>query len=119
MQWLKRKLIDLRVNRWAKRRQREFNAHLLTLSNEEQRQLAEGSHNSQSHDRADNAQATAEQFQEELLKLGISATVEIGYYHLNRLVLTVDLLHPPKNIKALPRFFHGYEVKYSLPETSS
>jgi len=115
MNWLRHKITGFRINRFAKRRQRDFNHHLSTLPKEEQRQWADGSHASQSHDRAERAQPIARQFEDELRNRGLDAGVEVGYYQMNRLVLSVDLRSPPTDKAKLPRFFRGFEVMYHRP----
>ncbi len=50
--------------------------------------------------------------------LGIHAVVKLGYYHMDRIVLSTDL--PPSattdDIKLLPWLFRGFEVKYRIDE---
>lgn len=115
MNWFRRKVLDLKTNRFIKRRRRAFEAHLLTLEASERKQIIEGAHPSQSHDRAHLTEPIIELLNAELKKLGYPATVKVSFGQMNRIVLSAKLIVAPKRLKRLPRFYRGYEVYYHWP----
>ncbi|MEO0588891.1 MAG: hypothetical protein AAF078_14785 [Planctomycetota bacterium] len=116
MSWFKRKLFSLRTAWWQYFRNIEWQRHKKTLSDEEVASLHDGSHPSLSHDRDADAREILKGLEDELRSRSLSAQVELGYYHLNRLIFTVEFPATPPDPKQLPRFFHGFEVFYFWPE---
>jgi hypothetical protein len=110
-------LRDMYITQFGELRRHLFAQHLATLTPEEQREFEEGEHPSQSHAFADRAQPVAEEFQRELQRLGYAARVELGWYHFDRIVLTVLLAEWPtaEEREHLPWLFRGYEALY-LPD---
>jgi hypothetical protein len=94
-------------------RQYLFEKHLKTLSEVEREQLKTGSHSSQSHQKVKDADEFAEQLHSELLRLGFDVEIRPGCYHANRVILSVfpdGKIDRANLAKAVPQFFHGYEV---------
>jgi len=93
-----------------------FAEHLATLPEAEQQEYRAGTHPSQSHRFRDRARPIARQLQEELARRGYAAEVEIGYYHLDRIVLSAELSRLPgeEEWPSWPWFFHGFQVMYGL-----
>jgi hypothetical protein len=93
-----------------------FAKHLASLSEAEQQEYQAGAHASQSHRFRDLAQPIVQQLQEELARRGYAAKVEIGFYHLDRLVLSAELSRWPSEEEwpSWPWFFRGFQVKYGL-----
>ena len=93
-----------------------FAKHLATLPEVEQQEYQAGTHPSQSHRFRDRALPIAQQLQEELAQRGYAAKVEIGYYHLDRIVLSAQLSRWPSEEEwpSWPWFFRGFEVKLWL-----
>lgn len=112
MNWLQRKLVDVRTHRYARRRLRAFREHVSTLSAEEQKAVADGTHISFSHGNEAAAQPIAELLRTDLLRQGISADVKVGFYHMDRLVFFAVLDRSPSKRHRLPRFYRGFEVLY-------
>src|ERR1044072_81075 len=65
--------------------------NVTTLSAEEQRQFAEMTHPSQSHKFANRAEPFTAELREHLAQLGFPAKVTLGWYHMDRIVLSADL----------------------------
>ena len=93
-----------------------FAKHLASLPEAEQQEYRAGTHPSQSHRFRDRAQPTARQLQEELASRGYAAKVEIGFYHIDRIVLYAELSRWPSEEEwpSWPWFFRGFEVKIGL-----
>src|SRR3954451_5995347 len=93
-----------------------FAKHLASLPEAERQEYRAGAHPSQSHRFRDRAEPVARQLQEELARRGYAAKVEIGYYHLDRIVLSAELSRWPSEEEwpTWPWFFHGFEVMYGL-----
>ncbi|SRR6266404_7097105 len=109
-----RKTRDHYCDLFAACRQRMFAQHLRTLSRQERKDIQEGNHPSQHHAMSKQAQPYAEKLKLELSHLDWVEGVTLGYYHLDRLVLTVGLRYDPGRetvIKSLPFCFHGFEIK--------
>jgi hypothetical protein len=51
-----------------------------------------------------------------LAQRGYAAKVEIGFYHIDRLILYAELARSPTEEEwpSWPWFFRGFEVKYGL-----
>jgi hypothetical protein len=111
------KLRDMYIRQFGELRRHLFAKHLATLTPEEQLQFEKGEHPSLSHAFADRAKPVAEEFQRELERLGFGARVELGWYHCDRIVLTVLLAKWPtaEQYERLPWLFRGFEALY-LPE---
>jgi hypothetical protein len=93
-----------------------FAKHLASLPEVERQEYRAGIHPSQSHRFRDRAQPVAQRLQEELARRGYAAKVEIGFYHLDRLVLSTELPRLPSEEEwpTWPWFFRGFQVKYWL-----
>ena len=55
----------------------------------------------------------AQQLQEDLARRGYAAKVEIGFYHLDRIILYAELSRWPSEEEwpSWPWFFRGFQVK--------
>jgi hypothetical protein len=93
-----------------------FAKHLESLPEAEQQEYRAGTHPSQSHRFRDRAALIAEQLQEELAQRGYVTKVEIGFYHLERIVLSARLSRWPNEEEwpSWPWFFRGFEIMYGL-----
>jgi hypothetical protein len=106
-------LIDKYISLFAKTRDKEVFKHIRTLSKQEQKEFSEGKHPSQHHASAEKAKIYAEKLKEELKHLDWVESVSLGYYHLDRLVLNVDLKYDPGYetvSKNLPFSFLGFQT---------
>lgn len=93
-----------------------FAKHLASLPEAEQQEFRAGMHPSQSHGFRDRALPIAQQLQEVLAQRGYATKVEIGFYHLERIVLSAKLSRWPgeEEWPSWPWFFRGFEVMYGL-----
>jgi hypothetical protein len=107
---------DRRIAEYAELRRHLFAKHIKTLSAEEQRQFEQGTHPSQSHRYAERAEPFAGVLQGYLEDLGFISDVCLGWYHMDRIVLTAALeTDPGERRSQLPWLFRGFEVKYHWP----
>jgi hypothetical protein len=105
-----------RITEYGELRQHLFAKHIKTLSPEEQRQFQEGTHPSQSHGFADRAEPFVALLREHLANLGFPSKVCLGWYHMDRIVLSADLdADPGEGQRELPWLFRGFEIKYNWP----
>jgi hypothetical protein len=115
-------LSDIADEAERERRQREygelerflFAKHLAMLPESDRQAYRAGIHPSQSHRFRDRAEPIAKELQQELAGRGYAATVEIGLYHLDRLILYAKLPHYPheEEWSTWPWFFRGFQVIY-------
>src|SRR5262245_40397812 len=93
-----------------------FAKHLESLPEAEQQEYRAGTHPSQSHRFRDRAALIAQQLQEELARRGYVTKMEIGFYHLDRIVVSAKLSRWPTEEEwpSWPWFFRGFEVMYGL-----
>jgi hypothetical protein len=93
-----------------------FAKHLASLPEAEQQEYRAGTHPSQSHRFGDRAEPIARQLQEVLAGRGYAAMAEIGYYHLDRIVLSAEVSRWPSEEEwpTWPWFFRGFQVMYGL-----
>jgi hypothetical protein len=107
---------DRRIAEYGELRQHLFAKHIKTLSREERRKFKEGTHPSQSHRFADRAEPFVGLLREHLGSLGFPSEVCLGWYHMDRIVLTADLHDDPgERQHELPWLFRGFEIKYNWP----
>lgn len=111
------KLRDKFINEWGELRRHLFAKHASTLSGSDQQKLRDRNHPSQSHAFAKDAEQYCKSLNAHLKLLGIVADeIVLGWYHLDRIVLTVTLdesdLESTKQQR--PLLFQGFEVFYSL-----
>ena len=108
------KLRDKWITEFGELRRHLFAKHLATLTRVEQVQFQKDEHPSQHHAFADRAKPVAEEFQRELQRLGVVARVELGWYHLDRIVFSVFLAEQPtdEEYERLPWLFRGFEALY-------
>ena len=87
-----------------------FAKHLASLPEGEQQEYRAGTHPSQSHRFRDRALPSAQQLQEELAQRGYAAKVEIGFYHIDRIILYAALPRWPTEEEwaSWPWFFRGF-----------
>jgi hypothetical protein len=73
-------------------------------------------HPCQSYGYQDRARPIAQELQGELSRRGYDTKVEIGFYHLDRIVLSAKLSRWPSEEEwaSCPWYFRGFEVKYGL-----
>lgn len=108
---------DRRITEYGELRQLLFKQHVKSLSAEEQSQLVEGLHPSQSHRFADRAEPFVSLLRDHLASVGFPAKVCLGMYHMDRIVLSVDLSEDPGERRvSLPWVFRGFEIKYGWPQ---
>jgi len=108
---------DRRITEYAELRQHLFARHIKTLSPQEQHEFKRGTHPSQSHRYADRAEPFTSLLREHLADLGFPCEVFLGWYHLDRLVLSADLVDEPgQRQRELPWLFRGFEIKYNWPQ---
>jgi hypothetical protein len=107
---------ERRMHEYGELERFRFAKHLASLPEAEQREYRAGTHSSQSHRFRDRAQPIALQLQEELARRGYAAKAEVGFYHLDRIVLYVELSQWPSEDEwpSWPWFFRGFQVKYGL-----
>ncbi len=107
---------DRRITEYGELRRHLFAKHLKTLPAEVQRDFKQGTHPSQRHEFAGRAEPFVALLREHLASLGFRSVVCLAQYHLDRIVLSVDLGTDPGERQAeLPWFFNGFEVKYQRP----
>lgn len=101
---------------FAELKEQLWTKHIASLSAEEQRQFTDRTHPSLSHRFKDRAQPFTAELKEELARLGYSAEVEVGFYHLDRIVLSAKVEKAtPDQLHGVPWLFRGFEVKYLFP----
>src|SRR5262245_10535336 len=107
---------ERRLHEYGELKRFLFARHLASLPEGEQQEYRAGTHPSQSHRFRDRALPIAQQLQKELARRGHAARVEIGYYHLDRLILYARLSRWPTEEEwaSWPWFFRGFEVKFGL-----
>lgn len=99
-----------------------WDEHLSTLTTDERRQFSQGTHPSQSHSQALLAQPILEEFRRKIAHVPYIATVALGAYHGDRLVISVHFSEdiPRKQWKNdLPTYFRGFEIKAGFPQKLS
>ena len=107
-------LRDQYITEYGELRRQLFAKHATTLSPDDQRKLKNGTHPSQSHSFAAEAEPFCQLLNDHLRSLGIvPVEIVLGCYHLDRIVLTVylDDLSDSGDTKA-PWLFQGFEVFY-------
>jgi len=107
-------LRDRYITEYGELRRHLFAQHAATLSPEDQRKLKEGTHPSQSHSFAADAEPFRQLLSDYLRSRGIVPDeIVLGWYHMDRIVLTVyfDSSHIPDRTQ-LPWLFQGFEVFY-------
>lgn len=111
-------LRDKYITQFGELRLHLFAKHLATLTREEQLQFEKDEHPSQHHAFSDRAKPVAEEFQRELHGLGVLARVELGWYHIDRIVFSVTLAKEPttEEFERLPWLFRGFEAKYHIED---
>ena len=108
-------LRDKYIRQYGELRRHLYAKHVATLAPDDQQAINDGSHPSQSHRFADDAQPYCEQLERHLGALGLDVSgVHLGWYHMDRIVLTVET---PEDLDAarfgqLPWLFEGFEIKY-------
>jgi hypothetical protein len=107
-------LRDKYIREFGELRRHLFAQHLATLTPAERAQFENDEHPSQHHAFADRAKPIAEEFERELRDLGFAATVELGWYHFDRIVFSVSFASPPtpEERERLPWLYRGFEAKY-------
>jgi hypothetical protein len=107
---------DRRITEYGELRQHLFAKHIKTLSRQERREFKQGTHPSQSHRFADRAEPFVALLREHLADLGFPGKVCLGWYHMDRIVLSADLDEDPgERQRELPWLFRGFEIKYNWP----
>lgn len=102
---------------FAELKQHLWIRHIAMLSAEEQAEFKEQTHPSLKHAFAERAQPFAVYLKEELARKGYGAEVEIGFYHLDRIILDAKLDRTPSGgLRDVPWLFRGFEVKYQFPD---
>jgi len=105
--------MDSKIDDPFERRRAIFQEHLKTLSEEEQRAIETSTHASMSHARAQEAEPYIIEFKNRYGHLPYIAGIGIGYYHGDRLVITVEFVREMKLSEFeddLPWFYRGFEV---------
>lgn len=97
---------------YAELKQHLWQKHLSTLTHEEQQQFKDGTHPSLRHEYAERALPFCKLLEAELARNGITSVVKIGYYHMDRIVLSAYLSElPPGGLPGSPWLFRGFEIK--------
>ena len=90
-------LRDRYITEYGELRRHLFAKHALTLNSDDQRKLKEGIHPSQSHSFAADAEPYCQLLAVYLRSLGIEPhEIVLGWYHMDRIVLTIYLAQNPK-----------------------
>ena len=91
-----------------------FEQHLKSLPKDEQTLIRDGQHASQSHRFAEHASDYAVSLKNRLSDLGYVNDVKIGYYHMDRIVLTIELKEEVEEAvwrRDLPWLYMGFETR--------
>jgi len=112
---------DRRLHEYGELERFLFAEHFASLPEAEQREYRAGTHPSQSHRFRDRAEPIARQLQKELARRGYASRVEIGFYHLDRIVLSAKLSRSPSEAEwpSWPWFFWGFQVMYGLASVAA
>jgi len=103
---------DLWWKQFTELKEHLWQKHISGLSDEEQEQFKDGTHPSLSHAFHERAQPFCELLRDDLKCQGIEAVVKIGFYHMDRIVLSAYLTElPPGGLPGSPWLFRGFEVK--------
>ena len=103
---------DLWWKQFTELKEHLWQRHICGLSDEEQEQFKDGTHPSLSHAFHERAQPFCELLRDDLKCQGIEAVVKIGFYHMDRIVLSAYLAElPPGGLPGSPWLFRGFEVK--------
>ena len=106
---------DLWWRQYAELKQHLWRRHVSTLTPEEQQQFKDGTHPSLHHESAERARAFCALLEDALKNQGIPSVVKVGFYHMDRIVLTAHLSElPPAGLPGEPWLFRGFEVKAVL-----
>ncbi|MBI1247770.1 hypothetical protein GC197_07960 [bacterium] len=108
-------LRDHYIDQYGALRRHLYAKHVAMLLPKEQRAILNSCHPSQSHRFAKEAEPYCRLLLEHLKSLGAEvARVELGWYHMDRIVLTV--ITPEQldkdRLRELPWLFRGFEIKY-------
>lgn len=105
-------LRDLWWKHFAELKQHLWQNHLLTLTHEEQQQFKDGTHPSLRHEYAERALPFCKLLEADLARNGLTSVVKLGYYHMDRIVLSAYFSELPSGgLPGSPWLFHGFEVK--------
>jgi hypothetical protein len=103
---------------YAELKQHLWANHIESLSEEERKSFADGTHPSLRHEFRERALPYTGELARELARLGYSADVTLVFYHLDRIVLLAALDRtPPGGLRGVPWLFRGFEIKYRFPIT--
>lgn len=105
---------DRWIMQYGELRRHLYQKHIKSLDTDEQQLIAENRHPSQSHRFADNALPYLDSLKQELDLIGlVYNSVELGMYHMDRIILSVDL-DPVQQADPAgwPWLHRGFEVKY-------
>ena len=94
-----------------------FDIHIKQLSDEEQKLISDNNHPSFSHKFDKEAEKYVKMLKDELTNLDYVEDVVLGYYHCDRLILSIKLSYNPGDEeidKSLPWLFHGFETRYGI-----
>ena len=109
------KLRNKYITEYGELRRHLFAQHVTTLPEAEQKKLDEGTHPSQSHAFAEDAEPYRQTLCEHLKSFGLEPLkITLGFYHCDRIVLSVDVEESIGNekLKKRPWLFQGFEVFY-------
>jgi hypothetical protein len=109
-------LRDKYINEYGELRRHLFAKHAATLSDLDQQKLRDGNHPSQSHAFATEAEPYCRSLDRELRMLAVVADeIVLGWYHMDRIVLSVTLDESKFESTAhqRPWLFQGFEVFYA------
>jgi hypothetical protein len=97
---------------YAELKQHLWQKHLSTLTHEEQQQFKDGTHPSLRHEYAERALPFCKLLEADLERRGLMSVVKIGYYQMDRIVLSAYLSElPPGGLPGSPWLFRGFEIK--------
>lgn len=107
------------IDELAANRQRLADRHIRSLGSATRKAFAQGVYPSQSHAFADAARPFIPRLEQHFAALGIPAKVDLGLYHLDRIVLFATLAADPgPRLATFPALFEGFEIKYDWSSAS-
>ena len=109
------------ISEYGELRQHLFEKHIKSLTEEDQELFSKGKHPSQSWKFEKRAKPYAEKLQKELSKLNFVEKVSIGYYQMDRIVLSVDINCEvsEEEYEMIPWLYSGFETKVGCVQRNS
>lgn len=113
-----KQLRDKYLKEYGELRQHLFDKHIKSLPKEDQELFEKGRHPSQSHEFKAKAKPYADALEKQLSSLGFVGNVSIGYYQMDRIVLSVDTNREisKEEHNMIPWLYKGFETKVGFPQ---